>query len=210
MLEMAMGRAPLLSAASHQAQDRARHIEDLDRAIDGGAAVAIVRWPEERTHAEALCAQQLPCLLLVGPDTPPPLSASPLTDWVRLPASVTDLRVRLLGLRAVAVDRPPRPLLDGDGRLLYRDRWVALAPRQEDVAHLLVAHFEQTVRTSALLHVGIDGTTPSHEALRSRVHELRRNIAPLGLDIVAIRSVGYLLEPSSRQPAQMVQGGQPA
>jgi hypothetical protein len=34
-------------------------------------------------------------------------------------------------------------------------------------------------------------------APRSRIHELRRNIAPLGLDIVAIRSVGYLLEPTS-------------
>lgn len=102
----------VVSTSPAEALREARRIEELDRYLDGGAEIAVVRWPEHRGRIDRLRQQALPRLLLLAPDTAPVVAEDVLEDWIRLPASVADVRARLSRLRHHAQDRPPRPSLE--------------------------------------------------------------------------------------------------
>lgn len=172
-------------------------IEQVDRALHGGPAVALVCWPAEAAAVERLAELSLPRLLLLAPEAAPVDRADALEDWVRLPVSDDDVRVRIHRLRDSASRLPPRPLLSGDGRLIYQGRWVSLPPRDERIARPLVDSYLEAVADEALLAAGWPAGDASPATLRPRISRLRRRIATLGLRVVALRGLGYALQPVS-------------
>jgi DNA-binding response OmpR family regulator len=84
------------------------------------------------------------------------------------------------------------PSLDGHGQLSFRGLRVFLSPTDERLAAVLVAAFDQGVaETDLLREVWPSGGHPG--MLRVHVSRLRKQVAPIGLGIKAIRSFGYRL-----------------
>lgn len=152
--------------------------------------VAVLRWPEEEASLDRLRASGAPRLLLVGPDAPPPDGNDCAEDWVRLPAADGDLRVRTLALVARAGRHTLHPRVQGDGRVVFRDRWVAVSQTEESIVRLLAESFGDVVEGGAL--VGGLGLTAN--AVRVQVMRLRKRIRPLGLVVRTVRGRGYVLE----------------
>lgn len=152
--------------------------------------VALVRWPEEEGSIDRLRAAGTPRLLLVGPDAPAPVGTDCAEDWVRLPAADSDVRVRTQALAARAARHNPYPEVKGDGRLAFRDRWVAVSQTEESIVQLLAADFGDVVDGEAL--AGGLGLTAN--AVRVQVMRLRKRIRPLGLVVRTVRGRGYVLE----------------
>lgn len=175
-------------------------VEQVDRALHGGSAVAIVCWPDEAPAVERLASLGLPRLLLLGSDAEPVDRADALEDWVRLPVRDDDVRARIHRLRESASRVPPRPLLSGDGRLIFQGSWVSLPPRDERIARLLVESYLEAVPDAALLAAGWPGAEASPATLRPRISRLRRRIAGLGLGVVALRGLGYAMQPLTTRP----------
>jgi hypothetical protein len=165
--------------------------------IEGVVLPRLLRWPEEAATAEALASRGLPRLLLVDADSDPPMCVDPLEDWVRLPIVDRDLDARLNALRERARLWFPSagvPRFDGSGRLLRANTWVALSPIEERITKVLLDRFGDVTSDEEILAGGWpegDGT-----ALSLRVHlaRLRRRIAPLGLEILSVRSKGHVLQ----------------
>jgi hypothetical protein len=181
---------------------RAQLVEELDRPGDDVVRVVVLAAPADRDLLDRLRRRAVPRLLLVPPRERPPVVRDLLEDWIRLPASIGDAQARLYRLRRDARARG-RPVVGGDGRLLYGRRWIVLSPRQEQIARVLAERFDDPVPLSALR--GTDGRTPvSLDALRSSLHQLRRILAPLDLEIVTIPTLGYSLRATGspqRRPA---------
>jgi hypothetical protein len=155
--------------------------------------VAIVRWPSDRASVESLRAQGRPRLLLVEPDEPAPTTTDLTEDWIRLPASEGDLQARSIVLAARAALASPRPVVDGDGRLVHGNDWVALSPIEEALIASLVDNFGEVVALDELAS-GPDGHELSANAIRVHVMRLRKRILPLGLVVRTIHGRGYLIE----------------
>src|SRR5437879_3216466 len=113
-------------------------VEQVDRALHGGPAVAMVCWPAEAAAVERLAELRLPRLLLLDPDVEPVDHADVLEDWVRIPVRDDDVLARIRRLRENALHLPPRPLLADDGRLIFEGRWVSLPVLDERIAVPLV------------------------------------------------------------------------
>jgi two-component system OmpR family response regulator len=162
--------------------------------------VVVVHWPEQRDEIPRLAAQRVPRLLLVAPAADPPEAGDALQDWVRLPGDERDVRARLSGLRRRAHEEIT-PVIDGHGRLLFRQTWVQLSPIHERLIRCLLAGDHGVVPESDLLQEGWPGGSPSSNALRVHLHRLRRYIAPLGLEIRGVRGEGWVLQPIPPAPA---------
>jgi DNA-binding response OmpR family regulator len=171
--------------------------------------VVVVHWPEQRDELPRLASQGVPRLLLVAPAADPPEAGDALQDWVRLPGDERDVRARLSGLRARASERAAdleaTPVIDGHGRLLFRQSWVQLSPIHERLARRLMASTEDVVAERELLDQGWPGGHPSSNALRVHLHRLRRLILPLGLEIRAVRGDGWVLQRIPAAPAATVE-----
>lgn len=157
-------------------------------------AVILVRWPEESTRLSELRGAASPRLLLVGPGSLPPASSDPLEDWIRLPADDSDVRARVATLEARALIAAPAPVLDDDGLLRFRQRWVSLSPVERGLAGALVGRFGAVVGRDVLARRAWPDGAPTRNALDVHVLRLRRRIAPLGLEVRTVRSRGYLLQ----------------
>jgi biotin operon repressor len=172
---------PLLPSRSDPAHDVARLPPH---------PVAILRWPEEAVSLDRLRAAGTPRLLLVEPDAAAPAGTDCTEDWVRLPAADGDVRVRTVALAARAARHNPRPEAKGDGRLAFRDRWVAVSRTEESIVQMLAQHFDEVVDTVALA----EGLGLTDNAVRVQMMRLRRRIRPLGLVVRTVRGRGYVLE----------------
>ena len=168
-------------------------LEYEERSRHGGPPVAVLRWPEQRDDVSELRCLGLPRLLLVGPDADPVSPSDDLEDWLRLPADDRDVRTRLLRLRDRAHLQPARPELDGYGRLLYADRWVALSGVEERLARPLVDAFGHVVRYDDLIEAAWPGQAKDKVILRPRITGLRRRVETIGLELRSIRDVGHVL-----------------
>ena len=153
-------------------------------------SVTILRWPEEAGSVDRLRAAGTPRLLLVGPDAPAPVGTDCAEDWVRLPAADSDVRVRTLALAARAARHNPFPEVKGDGRLAFRDRWVAISQTEESIVRELARQFGEVVDGRTLA----GGLGLSDNAVRVQVMRLRKRIRPLGLVVRTVRGRGYVLE----------------
>ena len=183
--------------ASPTADDARWHvsaIEQVDRGVRGGPAIAVLCWPADADLVAQLAEQQIPRLLLVDASVDDVDVEDELLDWIRLPASDDEVRARLRRLRRLAAARPARPLLDRNGRLIYEGEWIELAPVEERLAVPLVERFGRVVSEATLVEAGWPDGAPADGTLRPRLSRLRRRVGPVGLDLVAVRGQGYCLQ----------------
>ncbi|MBU6330404.1 MAG: helix-turn-helix domain-containing protein [Acidobacteria bacterium] len=160
--------------------------------------VALLSWPADAERRATLAAQGVPRLLMIDADAAPPTLIDCLEDWVRLPASQTDIDAR----RAAILTRhaghgSDRPVLDRDGVLRCGGEWVSLPPVEARLFEALLDRFGAVVSRDALARAGWPAGAPGRNALDVHVLRLRRRIAPLGIVIKTVRSRGYLLERGS-------------
>ncbi len=156
--------------------------------------VVLVRWPEEQPRLERLRAAGAPRLLLVGEELAAPEPFDALEDWIRLPAGEDDLRVRVATLAARAGGLVAAPVVDEDGLLRYRGRWVTLSPVERALAGALVDRFGAVVGRDTLVRRAWPGGTPTRNALDVHMLRLRRRIESLGLEVRTVRARGYVLQ----------------
>jgi two-component system OmpR family response regulator len=158
------------------------------------ADVAVVRWPEERDEVERLARLRLPRLLLIAESADPPEGADVLQDWVRLPGDERDLLARLTTLRGRATTMSHPPRVDDHGRLHFRSAWAQLSPINGRLGRALSDGFNTVVAEEKLLASGWPADHPSSNALRVHLHRLRRRVRPLGLEVLAVRGEGWVLQ----------------
>jgi hypothetical protein len=156
--------------------------------------IVVLRWPSERLERERLADDGRPRLLLVAPDADPPDGRDCIEDWVRMPAEDRDVAARLRSLEARAVRHQLRPETDDRGRLTFNGDWVALSPIGERLVAVLAAHFGEVVSRDELLTAGWPADRPSDAALRVHLTRLRKEIAPLGLEIATVRGFGHVMQ----------------
>ena len=154
--------------------------------------VAILRWPEEADTVRRLRAAGTPRLLVVPPDVAAPEVAECDEDWIRMPATDDDIRVRMQMLARRWSKHAHAPVIKGDGRVVFRDRWVAVAATEEAVVSVLATRFGEVVDADALAA----SVTPklSNNSVRVQVLRLRTRLEPLGLEVRSVRGRGYVLE----------------
>jgi len=168
--------------------------------------VALIRWPDEEEKRASLLATRQPHLLLVE-SGPPPVSSSPIEDWIRVPASAVDLEARLEALRrrsrqldtGDASEEPATPRLEEGGILRFRGGWVPLSPLEARLVASLLGRPGAVVTRQALIEAGWpqvgDGRPdPRRNALDAHMLRLRQRLPAVGLTVRTIRSRGYLLD----------------
>lgn len=161
--------------------------------------VVLLRWPAEQARRDELHHNGCPRILLVE-DGDPPLPVDELEDWIRVPATDADLRVRVAGLRRrVAQCIRPLPELDGDGVLRLDGLWVSLPPVEARLTAALLDRFGAVVSRDNLARAGWPVGAPGRNALDVHMLRLRRRLSPLALAIRTVRSRGYLLERSDAE-----------
>jgi len=158
--------------------------------------VELVRWPAEEERLAEVRAAGLARLVLVPEGVAPPLTADPLEDWIRLPATDDDVRARLRVLedRARGAVEDDRPELDENGLLRLGGQWVSLPPVEHRLMGVLLDRYRAVVSRDALARAGWPDGIPGRNVLDVHIVRLRRRLAPLGLVIRTVRSRGYLLE----------------
>jgi hypothetical protein len=164
---------------------------------DDGAApddVTTVRWPSEAHRRVALAAAHRACLLLVEADEHPPPAWGDLEDWAREGADPVELFVRCERLRRRAVEHLP-PVVDDDGLVWRRGRWVALTPVElRGFAPLLARPGHGVGRAELLASIAPGTDVDDHRTVDRVMRRLRTRLAPLGLTIHAVRGAGFLLQ----------------
>ncbi len=162
--------------------------------------VVLVRWPLETERRARLASAATPRLLLIDDGSPPPPPDDCLEDWVRVPASDIDVRMRVAALATRAathvVDLPD---LDADGVLRYSGLWVSLPPVEGRLLRPLIERFGAVVGRDALSRAGWPDGAPGRNALDVHVLRLRRRLMTVGLGLKTVRSRGYLLEASDQR-----------
>lgn len=171
--------------------------------------VVLVRWPAERGRRAELNELGVPRLLLVEDGHHPPPPESVIEDWIRVPASEVDMRVRIDTLQSRtapdgdgagsrngkgrgSAEEPPS--LDDDGVLRAQGAWVAVPPVEARLLRALVDRFGTVVSRETLSRAGWPERSPDRNVLDVHMLRLRRRVAPVGLAIRTVRSRGYLLE----------------
>jgi DNA-binding response OmpR family regulator len=158
--------------------------------------VTLVRWPLEAARRERLLGDGRPRLLLVENGVSPPTAEDCLEDWIRVPASDVDVRMRLDNLLARASHHgQTSPEIDADGVLRFASSWVPLPPVEARLTRAMVERFGAVVSRDALTRAGWPEGSPGRNALDVHVLRLRRRLATVDLAIRTVRSRGYLLEP---------------
>ena len=155
--------------------------------------VVILHWPEQADRIEDLERLGIPRLLLVEPESAPPMSTSCIEDWLRMPVDDASLRARLVALAAHARRHPMVPSLDEHGQLSHRGETVFLSITDQRIAEVLVENFGQVVSEETLLERARPDNR-SDQTLRVNVSRLRRRVAPIGLAITCVRGHGYLMQ----------------
>ena len=128
------------------------------------------------------------------PTTEPPATVDPLEDWVRVDTDPGDVQVRVSTLARRADGRGGTPIVDDDGLLHFRDRWVALSPLETTIARALVDRYGAVVGRDGLSRRAWPGGAPTRNALDVQMVRFRRRVDPVGLEVRTVRSRGYLLQ----------------
>lgn len=158
--------------------------------------VELVRWPGEQVRLDEARRAGAARLVLVPEGVLPPMPDDVLEDWVRLPASDDDIRLRVQVLSDRARSTNSEPRLDESGLLRFGGRWVALPPVESRITAALLDRYNAVVSREALSRVGWPSGFPGRNVLDVHIVRLRRRLVPLDLVIRTVRSRGYLLEPA--------------
>ena len=161
--------------------------------------VELVRWPGEQIRLDEARRAGAARLVLVPEGVLPPMPDDVLEDWVRLPATDDDIRLRV----KVLADRArssfsDEPRLDESGLLRFGGRWVALPPVESRITAALLDRYNAVVSRDALSRVGWPSGFPGRNVLDVHIVRLRRRLVPLELVIRTVRSRGYLLEQATK------------
>lgn len=160
-----------------------------------GIEVDRLAWPAERERRQELAAAGSPRLLLVDPDSAPPVAADEVEDWIRLPAPPDDVEARVLGLlRRVEARQTERPRIDHDGVIRHGDACAVLPPVEARLARTMLDRMGAVVTRPALERAGWPDGTPARNTLDVHVHRLRRRLDEVSLEIRTVRARGYLLQ----------------
>lgn len=163
----------------------------------GDAVVAVLRWPAEEDRRVRLATQRIPRLLLLAVEQEPPAPLDDLEDWLRVPISAVDLSMRTEALVRRAELQAIPPLLDDDGLLRFRGRWVAIPDAQLRVVALLVARLGVLVRRDEIAAAyAAGGGTANDNTISTVLFRLRHRFAEVGLVLQFVRGRGVILEVS--------------
>ena len=165
----------------------------MDAKTSFDSAVALIAWPRDAQHAEAMRAARLPRLLMLSETADPPLCDDELQDWVRIPADPLEVSARLQALQLRAA-RLRRPAIDESGRFTVGGRWIALSPIETHLMRALVDHFGSMVTRTALAQRAWPDGSPTRNQLDVRLRALRRRLHPMGLRISVFRGRGFALQ----------------
>lgn len=160
--------------------------------------VELVRWPGEQVRLDEARRAGAARLVLVPEGVLPPMPDDALEDWVRLPASDDDIRLRVKVLADRARSTSAGPHLDESGLLRFGGRWVALPPVESRITAALLDRYNAVVSREALSRVGWPTGFPGRNVLDVHIVRLRRRLVPLDLVIRTVRSRGYLLEQAAK------------
>jgi hypothetical protein len=166
---------------------------DDDHAVE----VAVLRWPDDAAVRTLLADAGRPRVLVVAVGTMAPVPADDLEDWLRDPVDQVELLTRTAALRrrALARERARAPWLDGDGLLHHGERWVAVPDAQLPIVALLVASFEQLVRTDDLARAYVQaGGTGNRSSIRTAIMRVRARVAEVGLTLQVAHRRGFVLQ----------------
>lgn len=157
--------------------------------------VTVVAWPAQDDLRRWLADRKQPRMLLVAPEAPVPVLLDDLEDWLRHPAHPSDLAARTAALlRRAAAQQGDGVVLDDDGLLRHRGRWVAIPDGQIGVLRLLLDRLGRVVTTDALRAAYEAAGGSGHpNSMRTLVARLHRRVGEVGLSLVTIRGRGVLL-----------------
>jgi DNA-binding response OmpR family regulator len=155
--------------------------------------VAILRWPDDADERARLDRDGRPRLLVLDADNDAPSCNTCLEDWIRLPASDHDIRVRITALEARFARHPHAPTLDASGQLRFRDKDVFVTPRESAIAAELVRQFRKVVPDEDLLKLLWPDGGGNPDSLRAVIHRLRKRIHAVGLTITTNRHYGHVM-----------------
>jgi hypothetical protein len=168
-----------------------------------GGEVHLVRWPAEADDRRRFSEIGELCLLLVEPNELPPDDVGRSEDWVRSTADPIEVHWRIERLRSLN----PRPLgppeVDDDNILSFGDQWLPLGPGDAGLVRLLCEQFGNLVHRDELRVTA--GAALTDAALSVRLFRLRRQLAPLGLNVATVRGRGYVLEANMSRESLPVQ-----
>ena len=164
--------------------------------------VALIQWPSDEALRAELAERGQPRLLLVEPDAEPPACLDPLEDWVRLPVSRADRKARVRTLENRSRTGWGVPSLDELGTLRYRDTVTQLSVTQARLIDPMIRRFGGVVSRETLSSAAWPEAANVANKLDVTIGRLRRELEPMSLRIVTVRSRGYLLDDArvGRQP----------
>jgi DNA-binding response OmpR family regulator len=153
--------------------------------------VHVIRWPEESWRLKSCRMLNLPCILVAAPAARIPKLVAGREDWVRHPASSTELEERA----ALLLDNTyTYPTLDEDGLLRFQRDVVALSPAGTLLVSALTCPPHRLVSREEMRNLLAEVCPhPTDNSLNIHVLRLRRKLKPLGLHIETIRNRGYIL-----------------
>jgi two-component system, OmpR family, response regulator TctD len=159
-----------------------------------GLPVEFVLWPAELERRDVLARAAVPRLLLVAPDAVPPDVIGVDEDWVRLPATASDVLARATQLlRFDALLRTDEPYID-DHRVLHRAGvTVPLTIADASIMSLLLRNAGTIVHHADLESEVWNGAAPSRDAIDAAIYRLRRRVCRLSLCIRSVRGQGFVL-----------------
>jgi DNA-binding response OmpR family regulator len=169
--------------------DLAEPLSDL-----GALPVELVLWPSELNRRNVLARAAIPRLLLVAADASPPDVIGVDEDWVRLPATDSDVMARATQLlRFDTHMRGHEPHIDSN-RVLHRaGTTVTLTVAEASIMSLLLGRVGQLVPHAELESAVWDGVAPSRDAIDAAMYRLRRRLGGLSLCIRSVRGRGFVL-----------------
>jgi hypothetical protein len=159
--------------------------------------VPVVRWPDAKAARRRHALAGRPCLLVIGATERAPTQWSELEDWVRETASRSEFVTRAATI-ARRADLLERPCLDRFRAVHFRGRAVVVPETQARLIALLTARFGETVTDAEIRGLcDVGGVSTHDEAVKTALRRLKDTLAPLGLHLARVRSVGYLLDRAS-------------
>jgi len=156
--------------------------------------IEVLHWPSQERRRRLLASLGEPRVLLLAPGSAPPSVIDDLEQWipeaadpVAIVRGVTNLQHRILTTRA-------EPVLDDDGLVRFRGRWVAVSDAQLPVVEYLIRNFRRLVTHDELARIYRDnggGTTDA--ARRNFVRRIATRLAQIGLRLHIVRKRGVIL-----------------